>query len=238
MICFLEEMFRLLYPKRCPICQVILTKRSEQICSVCRKKTVPLREPVCKKCGKPVMDAQQELCPDCYGKIHFFTKGRAVFLYEKEIKQSVYRFKFQNKREYGEFYSSEMARLFGKEILAWKPDALIPIPMYRRKQRRRGYNQAEVLARGLGEKLSIPVNTTYLKRIKKTIPQSELVKKEREINLKNAFKTSKNEVKLKKVLLIDDIYTTGVTMDEAAKALLCDGVKEVRFLVLCTGKTD
>ena len=75
-------------------------------------------------------------------------------------------------------------------------------------------------------------------KVRPTISQKELGKKEREINLKNAFKTSENAVKLEKVLLIDDIYTTGVTMDEAAKALLRSGVKEVRFLVLCTGKTD
>ena len=115
---------------------------------------------------------------------------------------------------------------------------IIPVPMYKKKQRQRGYNQAETLAKEIGKKLSLPVDAKYLKRVRPTIPQKELGKKEREINLKNAFKTSENAVKLEKVLLIDDIYTTGVTMDEAAKALLRSGVKEVRFLVLCTGKTD
>lgn len=238
MIYFLEELSELLYPRRCPICQEILTKRAEKICSVCRKKVVPLGEPICKICGKPVWNARQESCPDCAGNKHFFTKGRAAFLYEKEIRQSVYRFKFQNKREYGDFYSSELVRLYGREILTWKPDVIIPVPMYKKKQRQRGYNQAETLAKEIGKKLSLPVDAKYLKRVRPTIPQKELGKKEREINLKNAFKTSENAVKLEKVLLIDDIYTTGVTMDEAAKALLRSGVKEVRFLVLCTGKTD
>lgn len=72
-------------------------------------------------------------------------------------------------------------------------------------------------------------------RVRKTIPQKSLGRKEREINLKNAFKTSTNALELKKVLLVDDIYTTGVTMDEAAKVLWMAGAEEVHFLVLCTG---
>ena len=115
---------------------------------------------------------------------------------------------------------------------------IIPIPMYKRKKRQRGYNQAEILAKCLGKRLQIPVDTKSLARVRKTIPQKSLGRKEREINLKNAFKTSTNALELKKVLLVDDIYTTGVTMDEAAKVLWMAGAEEVHFLVLCTGKPD
>ena len=153
------------------------------------KKTVPLREPVCKKCGKPVMDAQQELCPDCYGKIHFFYKRQGCFFYMKKKSNNLFiDLNSRIKENMANFTVQRWTTAFWKrEFLLGNRMRSIPIPMYRRKQRRRGYNQAEVLARGLGEKLSIPVNTTYLKRIKKTIPQKELGKKEREINLKNAF---------------------------------------------------
>lgn len=168
------------------------------------------------------------------GKTHFFTSGRAVFLYEKEIRKSVYQFKFHNKREYAGFYVSEMERVCGDEIRTWNPDVIIPIPMYKRKKRQRGYNQAEILAKCLGKRLQIPVDTKSLVRVRKTIPQKSLGRKEREINLKNAFKTSTNALELKKVLLVDDIYTTGVTMDEAAKVLWMAGAEEVHFLVLCT----
>lgn len=90
----------------------------------------------------------------------------------------------------------------------------------------------------MGKRLQIPVDTKSLVRVRKTIPQKSLGRKEREINLKNAFKTSTNALELKKVLLVDDIYTTGVTMDEAAKVLWMAGAEEVHFLVLCTGKPD
>ena len=158
-----EELIGLLYPKRCPLCQDILIGQGARICTSCRKKAVPIREPKCKKCGKPIRSAQQEYCFDCSGREHYFTGGWAVFPYEKEIKQSVYQFKFHNKREYSDFYVSEMAGIYGHEILRWQPDVLIPIPMYRKKQRVRGYNQAEILAGYLGEYWNLPVDTELLK---------------------------------------------------------------------------
>ena len=181
---------------------------------------------------------ETEYCPDCQEKTHFFTSGRAVFLYEEEIRKSVYQFKFHNKREYAGFYVSEMERVGGDEIRNWNPDVIIPIPMYKRKKRQRGYNQAEILAKYLGKRLQIPVDTKSLVRVRKTIPQTSLGRKEREINLTNAVKTSTNALELMKVLRVDDFYTTGVTMDEAAKVLWMAGAEEVHFLVLCTGKPD
>lgn len=234
----LTEAVNLLYPRRCPLCQGILTERTAHICSSCRGKAVPIREPKCKKCGKPLRDSAQEYCGDCSSKEHFFTKGWAVFPYEKEIKQSVYQFKFHNKREYSTFYTSEMVRLYGEEILRFHPDMIIPVPMYRRKKRKRGYNQAELLARGVGKALDVFVDCKTLLRVQNTTPQKELSRREREINLKNAFKTVGDAVKLKKVLLVDDIYTTGATADAAAWALLSAGALEVRILVLCIGRAD
>ena len=149
----------------------------------CRTKAVPIRGPKCKTCGKPVASLETEYCPDCQEKTHFFTSGRAVFLYEKEIRKSVYQFKFHNKREYAGFYVSEMERVCGDEIRTWNPDVIIPIPMYKRKKRQRGYNQAEILAKCLGKRLQNPVDTKSLVRVRKTIPQKSLGRKEREINL-------------------------------------------------------
>ena len=77
---------------------------------------------------------ETEYCPDCQEKTHFFTSGRAVFLYEKEIRKSVYQFKFHNKREYAGFYVSEMERVCGDEIRTWNSDVIIPIPMYEKKE--------------------------------------------------------------------------------------------------------
>lgn len=235
---FFREVLNLIYPPRCPVCQDILTDRTEKICKSCRKKAVPVREPKCKKCGKPLTMQEQEYCLDCSRRKHFFSKGWAVFPYDREIRQSVCRFKFHNKREYKDFYASEMARLYGKEITAWRPDVILPIPMYRKKQRKRGYNQAELLAAETGKRLGIPVEPQIICRVRNTTPQKKLTRKERDRNLKNAFKVQPGTVNKKKVLLVDDIYTTGATVDAAARALLEQGAEEVRFLALCIGKAD
>lgn len=238
MMNLIQELLNLLYPRRCPICQEILTERGALICTSCRKKAVPIGEPKCKKCGKPLRAHTKEYCGDCSDSKHFFTRGWSVFSYSKEIKQSVYQFKFHNKREYGEFYASEMVRVCGGEILAWNPDIIIPIPMYQKKQRKRGYNQAEILARLTGEKLGILVEKKLLRRVRNTVPQKELSRKEREQNLKCAFEIQQEAVTSKKILLVDDIYTTGATMDAAAETLLLAGALEVRFLTLCIGHGD
>ena len=107
--------------------------------------------------------------------------------------------------------------------------------MYRNKQRVRGYNQAEVFARALSMELGIPLASNMVKRVRDTVPLKTLNPEERKNNLKNAFQTSKKIVQLEKVLLIDDIYTTGSTADAAADALHRSGVKDVYLLCICIG---
>ena len=239
MIQALEEMITLLYPRRCPLCQDILTDKAALICMKCRTKAVPIRGPKCKTCGKPVASLETEYCPDCQEKTHFFTSGRAVFLYEKEIRKSVYQFKFHNKREYAGFYVSEMERVCGDEIRTWNPDVIIPIPMYKRKKRQRGYNQAQVIAQVIGKELDLPVVEDLLIRNRKTVAQKQLGSRERAKNLENAFKISQRWINkqetLKKILLVDDIYTTGSTLDVCAKVLKQVDIAEVYFGVLCVG---
>lgn len=146
--------------------------------------------------------------------------------------------KFHNKREYIDFYGAYMAEILGKKILEWGAQALIPVPLHRSKLRRRGFNQAELLAREIGRALEIPVRPDIVQRVRKTKPQKELLYRERQNNLKGAFKISQYDVKLKKIVLVDDIYTTGSTVDEIAGRLLEQGAKEVYFVSLCIGKDD
>lgn len=173
MIQALEEMVTLLYPRRCPLCQDILTDKAALICMKCRTKAVPIRGPKCKTCGKPVASLETEYCPDCQEKTHFFTSGRAVFLYEKEIRKSVYQFKFHNKREYAGFYVSEMERVCGDEIRTWNPDVIIPIPMYKKKRDkgdtiRQKYWQ-NVLGKGFRSRLIQKASCVYGKRYRRKV---------------------------------------------------------------------
>lgn len=196
----------------------------------------PVWEPLCKKCGKPLSTQEAEYCPDCIKKEHLYTRGRAALEYDALMRESIGRFKYRNRREYAEFYVEELMRTCAPAIRAWEADALIPIPLHPGRRRRRGFNQAELVARGLGKRLEIPVCSRLLVRVKRTRPQKELSDRERRSNLKNAFQVVKNDVRLKKVILVDDIYTTGSTMDAAAEVLFKYGVEKVYFLSICIGR--
>lgn len=232
---FIETAVSFVFPRRCPVCDGVIQIGS-YICEDCKKKVKHVAEPVCKKCGKPLDDSRQEYCRDCTTRRHFFKQGKAVFVYQKEMKLSMYRFKYSNKREYAAYYAKEAAALYEGWIRRCGIEALVPIPMYRWKKRLRGYNQAETFAGRLGKELDIPAEYRMVKRIRNTTPQKELNDRQRKDNLKGAFQLTGNIVKYSKILLVDDIYTTGSTMDAVAELFLQAGVAEVYFICICIGQ--
>lgn len=229
----LRQIISALYPVRCPVCDRIVDETGEMICVACMDKLKLISPPWCMRCGKKVANGE-ELCRQCKGKKVFYKRGRALFEYESAA-LSIYRFKYGNRREYAMFFGKQMAEYLGDFLMDIQPDALIPIPLHKKRMRIRGYNQAELLAKCIGENLGIPVRTDLMKREKNTIPQKKLNSEERQNNLKRAFNIVENDVKLEKVVLVDDIYTTGTTVNEAAKVLKESGVKEVYFVTLACG---
>ena len=187
------------------------------------------------KCGKPLNKEEQEFCQDCIKHRHFFKEGRAAFPYTGKIQKSLLQFKLHNRRSYGEFFAGAMAARFQKYEKLWKIDVICPIPLHKKKQRYRGYNQAELLAYPIGKAFQIPVIPELLLKVQETSQQKELDRKNRQKNLKKAFQIGQYDVKLKRILLIDDVYTTGSTMDAAAAVLKEAGAAEVFFLTACIG---
>lgn len=232
----LPRLLNLIYPRRCPVCDEITGTYGKLICEACASRLHPAGEPLCKKCGKPLAREEAEYCPDCAKGKHRYTRGRAAFVYDSLMRESVGRFKYGNRREYADFYVKELLERWGDTVRSWEADALVPIPLHPKRRRRRGFNQAELIAKGLGRKLGIPVYNRLLLRVKKTRPQKELSQQERRSNLKNAFQAVQNDVRLKKVILVDDIYTTGSTIDAAAEVLLALGAEKVYFLSICIGR--
>ncbi|SEW08759.1 ComF family protein [[Clostridium] fimetarium] len=229
----------IIYPSTCPICTQVLDKNIDEkvyICEKCRKKLSYIESPRCLQCGKPVDNAETEFCYDCSRVKHIYSQGVGVWAYTDEIKNSIYQFKYHNKREYGEFYGFELKNRYESIIKNWDADVLIPVPLHKSKQRKRGYNQAEIIAKSIGKLLDIPVDSQLLKREKKTLAQKELNDKERLKNLENAFKIEEKVVKYDKVIIVDDIYTTGTTIDSCAKILIDAGVVKVYYISLCIGK--
>lgn len=230
-----EWILNFLYPPRCPICDAAVLP-GKRICAGCKEKLRPASGNVCLKCGKPLADERKEFCADCAKKPRRFTQGRALWIYEKEAKASIYRFKYQNKREYGSAYAEEIARRDGDWILSKGIQAIIPVPLHKNRKRKRGYNQAEILAKELGRLLKLPVKDGILVRIRDTKPQKTLSDGERKRNLKHAFHVT-GGMAPERVLLVDDIYTTGSTLDAAAAALLEAGAAKVYVYCLSIGES-
>lgn len=234
-----EEVISMIYPKRCPLCGEIIKGNQKLACDSCYEELEYIEEPRCKCCSKAIEQEESEYCYDCNRKEFYFESGVALWNYSSQMKQSLAKFKYHNRREYGEFYGEEFVKIYGDALMNLEPDALIPVPIHWTRYIKRGYNQAAVIANQIGKRLHIPVVEDLLIRTKKTIAQKHLDDKGRERNLQGAFaiseKWKKIEHNMECVVIIDDIYTTGSTINTCAKILMQQGIKEIYFGVLCIG---
>lgn len=178
---------------------------------------------------------EAEYCGDCIRLPKSYKRGYPVFLYNEIMRESIANFKYNNKREYSRFYGEEILARYKKEFKRIGFDAILPVPVHKAKKRRRGFNQAELVAKVVGKGLNVPVITDLVVRTKNTAPQKELDDKARMKNLKSAFKLASNEVQLDKVLLVDDIYTSGATIEAISRLLVERGTK-VYYTSICIGK--
>ena len=222
----------LIFPRRCPVCDEAVDIPGRLICRDCEGLFTEIREPYCMKCGRPVTDDSVRFCDECQSKSFEYVRGRAAFEYDDRLKESIYRFKYGGRCEYADYYAVPMGRLLDSWIRSVRPDALVPIPLHKSRLHKRGYNQAELLADRLGKITGISVRNDILLRSGKTAAQKGLDASERQNNLKKALKIGADVVKLKNIILIDDIYTTGSTINAAASCLRRFGVENVYFAVL------
>ena len=245
---FLREMiWDGFYPRRCPICDEILEPEliDRKIHKACACKLHHITGTTCMQCGRPLENETGEYCYDCQrlwqksGENTMPTpicQGKSLYLYQGPIKETMYRFKYSNKREYADFFAEQAVAKYEKWIRSKNIQVIIPVPMYLPKQRKRGYNQAESFAKALGRRLMLPVDTTLVKRVKDTTPQKELNDQERINNLKSAFQKNKSVVQYSHILVVDDIYTTGSTAMAVAEELIKINPCRIYFLSICIGK--
>ena len=161
-----------------------------------------------------------------------------VFEYNDEIKSSIYDFKYNNKRIYAEFFAEEIYLRYRRAMEVWDVNLIIPVPMFKKKERVRGYNQANLLARNLSLVSGIPYRDDILIRVRETEPMKELGRSKRLSNLKEAFEVIKDSPSIynSRIVLLDDIYTTGTTLDECSRVLKKAGAKQVYGITLCIGE--
>lgn len=228
----------ILFPRRCPVCLDIVVPSGRLICEACRDKIQMIHSPRCMKCGKQLSEVTQEYCGNCAKGKRSFVQGVAGWDYTSvPVRRMVAEVKYHNKRQLLDYPCMAMAEAYTKLIAQWKPQCLVPVPLHRSRRRKRGFNQAEEVAVRLGRVWGIPVEKKLLYRVRKTRPQKELGEAARIRNLLEAFWVDQERAsRYQCVALVDDIYTTGSTMEAGTRMMMCAGIEKVYVISLTAGR--
>ena len=227
------------FPPRCPVCGELRIPWESSTCPECAGKLRFVKSPVCLCCGREMSDETKEYCGRCEEHRMSFVRNFAVWQYDKRMKRSIADFKYKGRKEYADFYIQHMKQCFGKQLLRYGVTMLIPVPISNKRRRYRGFNQAEVLAEGLAKELGLSVGT-LVQRVRNTAPQSGLSPKERKENLTASLAWNEREaIRLgtlpETVALVDDIFTTGATMEACTEVLRSHGISSVYGICVCIG---
>jgi len=213
----------LFYPQRCVGCE---RRASDVLCSTCFEALPMVGSPVCGRCGLPTAFATP-VCEECKNVDFGFESAKAPLKYEGVGKKIVHALKY---RGYKRVVERLAVPLMLQILDDGRFDAVVPVPLHRSRLRKRGFNQAELLARGVAEKMKATVSDT-LQVVRTTRDQVELSAAQRRANVAGAFVAT--EPLRGRLLLIDDVFTTGATMSACAASLIKAGAEEVHALSLC-----
>ena len=237
---FFTALLDLLLPSFCLACKKPLGPASELLfCPECLEGIHCITSPLCPCCGRVYLKGAggDHHCGPCLAKPRHFSRARAIFLYEEPVKEVIHRFKYQGKTA----CLPTFAR-FARNLLMMaemeRVDFIVPVPLHPSRLRERGFNQALLLARAFFPK-DRRVASSLLIRLRPTEPQTSFNGVARRANLKNAFGVVKaHRLAGKKILLVDDVFTTGTTVNECARVLKKAGADEVLVLTLARVKED
>lgn len=210
----------LLFPARCASCGQV----GYFFCSECQRQVEFLSPPFCPLCGYPSSD--NLLCHRCRQSALAIDGVRSVAFFEGPLREAVHALKYQGLRSVATPLANLMNACWCREPLP--ADVIVPVPLHRRRLRERGYNQAAVLAQALGAAVGLPVREDWLVRVRATSPQVELDAAQRKKNVAGAFRCDlPDQVTGCRVLLVDDVCTTGATLESCSLALRRAGAQSV-----------
>jgi competence protein ComFC len=230
-----RALLNLIFPTcRCLYCGQEGVLDEGGLCSSCREKLKAEEDfSLCALCPTfiPIGD---KYCPNCWeGKRHWFDAGIAVFPYHGALRDMIHDFKYRGRKKWAKPLGLLMVETLQKDPRFHAIDMVVPVPLHVKRKAMRGYNQSELLAKEIGRSLGLPVAVDILCRIKDTPSQTGLRRKGRQMNLADAFQIiDSSSLRGKNILLVDDIYTTGATVETCSRILKTEGVKSV-FVVTC-----
>lgn len=229
----LKRITKTIFPENftCIFCgDEIFDENKYSTCDNCKNKLPKVSGKSCEKCGQ-MLNNMATFCDHCQNSHHIFNRNCSVFDYSDEVRNKIQNFKFRNNKFLGKPFAEYMADCYKSNN--YDCDLIVPVPVHITRLKERGYNQSEILAEHISKILNLPLDTTSLQKIKKTENQVDLDFKERKANLSGAFKVmDKSKIKGKKILLVDDVFTTGSTLDACCDVLFKAGAKAVFGLTL------
>lgn len=235
----IDALVSVIFPAPCRICGDVLTTAGLlPICEECLAALTPLRGPYCTQCGRPfasevATDAAIPLCYACRRGVYAFDHARSYGSYGDEMARAISLLKYERVTRLGNWFAARLEQRIRAEPEIFAADVLVPVPLHPARRRERGYNQAELIARPLARKLGLPLRAYLLVRTKPRPPRLLLSRRERWESVRGAYEMRRGaQVDNIRVLLIDDVCTTGATLDSCARALKRAGAKSVTGLTV------
>lgn len=235
----IDALVSVLFPAPCRICGDVLTNaRLLPICGECLAALSPLKGPWCAICGRPfasllASDSGTPLCFACRKGVYGFDHARSYATYSDEMASAIGLLKYEKLTSLGNWFAGRLQERIKSEPEIFVADVVVPVPLHAARLRERGYNQAELIARPLAKKLGLPLRAYLLVRTKPRPPRLLLSRRERWESVRGAYELRRGaKVDNLRVLLIDDVCTTGATLDSCARALRRAGAKSVTGLTV------
>jgi ComF family protein len=229
-----------LFPRPCPLCRKSILDDAGAFCPACLDGFQVIEEPLCSRCGYPLAkdtEAEGLLCPGCLSRESPLPPAytvRSLALYAGGLRKAILRVKYSSRqtavaRSLSFFIRDHFSRFFPVDAF----DRILPVPLHPKRLRAREFNQCVLLSRPLASHLGIPLDLDAVERVRHTLPQRFSTEKERRKNLKGAFRVRKPaRIDGQSILLFDDVYTSGATLEEMARSLLSAGASRVAAFTL------
>jgi ComF family protein len=227
----LKALLDILFPPLCHGCKAFIPDAGElHLCAGCLADSPVVTSPHCTLCGLPFLTdgGIDHRCGGCIDEPPSFTAARAAVLFEGPVRELIHRFKYGKKVQHSRPLALLAAGELGEFVTASAADLIIPVPLHIKRLRQRGFNQAVLLGEILAKKWRLPLSRNNLRRIRWTEPQINLSASERRHNVRGAFAVrDAAAVRDRRIILVDDVYTTGSTVSECARTLKKGGAAEV-----------
>jgi ComF family protein len=217
----------ILFPAPCGLCGQIQADAGRiPICQSCLAKLIPWNAPVCPRCGRPYVSAaavaaiEHPLCHGCRRGVYDFDFARSYGAYSSPMARAVVMLKYQRVTPLASWFADRLVSVVRQNAAEYAADVIVPVPLHPARQRERGYNQAELIARALARRLGLPCRSHLLVRTRPRPEKRRLTVRERWQSVRNAFDMRQGaQVDKRRVLLLDDVLTTGATLDACSRAL-------------------